>query len=224
MIIQEPAVGIELSSDQLTMMSKLVQRALDLSLKSLFEQDILLARNVIESDKPINSYEIDIDNSTFGLLAFSRIPPEILRMIIAIQKINAMLERIGDHAVNIAESAISLTCYVKGTDFLSLPEMADKCKKLLNDALKSFFGKDTGLAQEVCGRDDEIDTINKDLTNKVQVKVLAGEISFEAALDLVRVSKNLERIADLSTNIAEEAIFASIGRIIKHNKEDEFDS
>lgn len=220
MIVQEPRVGIEISNDQLVMMSKLVQKALELSLKSLFERNILLARNVIDSDKPINSYEIDIDNSTFGLLAFSNIPPDILRQIIAIQKINAMLERMGDHAVNIAESAISLASYEKSTDFLSLPEMADRCKKLLNDALKSFFNKDTRLAQEVCGRDDEIDTLNKDLTNKVQVKVLAGELSFLAALDLVRVSKNLERIADLSTNIAEEATFAAIGRIIKHNEED----
>jgi phosphate transport system protein len=220
MIVQEPRVGIEISNDQLTMMSKLVQKALELSLKSLFEQNILLARNVIESDKPINSYEIDIDNSTFGLLAFSNIPPDILRMIIAIQKVNAMLERIGDHAVNIAESAISLANYEKAPDFFALPEMADLCKKIFADALKSFFYKDTRLAQEVCRRDDEIDTLNKDLANKIQVKVLAGELSFEAALDLIRVSKNLERIADLSTNIAEEATFAAIGRIIKHNEED----
>jgi phosphate transport system protein len=223
MIVQEPRVGIEISNDQLIMMSKLVQKALELSLKSLFEKNILLARNVIESDKPINSYEIDIDNSTFGLLAFSNLPPDILRMIIAIQKINAMLERIGDHAVNIAESAISLACYEKGTDFLSLPEMADSCKKLLSDALKSFFSKDTRLAQEVCGRDDEIDGLNRSLYDEVKKKVLAGELSFEVALDLVRVSKNLERIADLSTNIAEEATFAAIGRVIKHNEEAPFD-
>jgi phosphate transport system protein len=222
MIVQEPKVGIEISNDQLTMMSKLVQKALELSLKSLFEQNILLARNVIDSDKPINSYEIDIDNSTFGLLAFSNIPPDILRMIIAIQKINAMLERIGDHAVNIAESAISLASYEKAPDFLALPEMADRCKKLLNDALKSFFNKDTRLAQEVCGRDDEIDSMNKSLSQEVKAKVLAGELTFEIAIDLIRVSKNLERIADLSTNIAEEATFAAIGRIIKHHEEELF--
>jgi phosphate transport system protein len=219
MISQEPRVGIEISNDQLIMMSKLVQKALELSLKSLFEPNTLLARNVIESDKPINSYEIDIDNSTFGLLTFSHIPPDILRMIISIQKINAMLERIGDHAVNIAESAISLASYVKATDYLSLPEMANLCKKLLSDALKSFFDKDTRLAQDVCGRDDEIDALNRALINEVKVKVLANDLSFEIALDLIRVSKNLERIADLSTNIAEEAIFAAIGRIIKHNEE-----
>jgi phosphate transport system protein len=222
MILQEPRAGIEISTDQLTMMSKLVQKALELSLKSLFELNILLARNVIESDKPINSYEIDIDNSTFGLLAFSNIPPDILRMIIAIQKINAMLERIGDHAVNIAESAISLASYEKSTDFSSLPEMADLCKKIFADALKSFFNRDTRLAQEVCGRDEEIDGLNRSLTNDVKKKVFSKELSFETALDLIRVSKNLERIADLSTNIAEEATFAAIGRIIKHNEGDEF--
>jgi phosphate transport system protein len=222
MIAHEQRVGIDLSTDQLSMMAKLVQRALENSLKALFEPNILLARNVIESDKPINSYEIDIDNSTYGLLSFSQIPPDILRMIIAIQKINAMLERIGDHAVNIAESAISLAGTEKETGFFNLPEMATLCRKFLEDSLKSFFNKDTRLAQEVRARDDEVDTLNKSLSQEVKAKVLAGELTFEIAMDLIRVSKNLERIADLSTNIAEEATFAAIGRIIKHHDEELF--
>lgn len=133
-----------------------------------------------------------------------------------------MLERIGDHAVNIAESAISLASAEKNeTDYFHLPEMGAACKRLLQDALKSFFSKDTGLAQEVCGRDSEVDALNRSLIDEVKERVFAKELAFEAALDLIRVSKNLERIADLSTNIAEEATFAAIGRIIKHNEEDD---
>ena len=220
MIAHEQQLGIDLSTDQLSMMAKLVLRAVENSLKALFETNILLARNVIEADKAINSYEIDIDNSTYGLLTFSRIPSDILRQIISIQKINAMLERIGDHSVNIAESAINLACLEKQTGFFSLPEMGTICKKLLEDALNSFFKKDTRLAQDVCSRDDEVDKLNKSLAEEVKAKVLDGGLPFESAIELIRVSKNLERIADLSTNIAEEATFAAIGKIIKHNEED----
>ena len=221
MIAQEQRTGIETSNDQLSMMAKLVQRAVENGLKALFETNILLARNVIEADKAINSYEIDIDNSTFSLLSFSHIPTGILRQIISIQKINAMIERIGDHAVNIAESAISLAGAEKEINFFSLPEMATLCRKLLDDSLKSFFAKDTVLAQKVREKDDEVDDLNKGLSQEVKAKVLNGELTFETALDLIRVSKNLERIADLSTNIAEEATFAAIGRIIKHNGDPE---
>jgi phosphate transport system protein len=221
MIAQEQRTGIETSNDQLSMMAKLVQRAVENGLKALFETNILLARNVIEADKAINSYEIDIDNSTFSLLSFSHIPTGILRQIISIQKINAMIERIGDHAVNIAESAISLAGAEKEINFFSLPEMATLCRKLLDDSLKSFFAKDTELAQKVREKDDEVDDLNKGLSQEVKAKVLNGELTFETALDLIRVSKNLERIADLSTNIAEEATFAAIGRIIKHNGDPE---
>ncbi|MBN1128412.1 MAG: phosphate signaling complex protein PhoU [Chitinispirillaceae bacterium] len=219
MIAHEQRLGIDISTDQLNMMAKLVVRAVENSLKALFETNVLLARNVIESDKPINSYEIDIDNSTFSLLTFSQLPGDILRQIIVVQKINAMLERIGDHAVNIAESAISLASMEKETEFFNLREMGDGCRRNLDLALKSFFTKDPELAKKVLDGDDEIDTFNKALTDEVKARVLADQLSFETALDLIRVSKNLERIADLSTNIAEEATFAAIGRIVKHHEE-----
>jgi phosphate transport system protein len=198
-------------------MAELVKKSLDLSVKALFESNILLARNVIEADKAINSYEIDIDNSTYGMLVVNPIPPDILRSIISIQKINAMLERIGDHAVNIAESAINLAGTRGEKIFFDLPDMADQSKKMFYDALSSFFDKDVGLADDVLGRDDTIDSLNLSISAEVKAKVLANELSFESAMDLIRVCKNFERIADLSSNIAEETSFAVIGRIVKHH-------
>jgi phosphate transport system protein len=209
--------SIEISRYQLSRMAELVIRALDRSLKALFSPDILLAREVIEADKAINSYEIDVDNSTFSMLTISNIPPETLRSIISIQKINAMLERIGDHAVNIAESAMSIAIEKQEKNLFSLPEMADRCKKVLSDALASFFNKDVNLAQDVLTRDDKIDALNVAILGEVKVKVLASELAFETGLDIIRVSKNLERIADLSNNVAEETSFAVLGRIIKHH-------
>ncbi len=220
MIANEKRIGVDVSMDQLSMMAKQVLRAIDNSLKSLQEKNILLAYNVIDEDKAINSYEIDIDNSTFSLLSLNHIPSDILRRIITIQKLNAILERIGDHAVNIAESAISLS-NKKDIDLLNLPEMGNICRENLENSLKSFFTNDIDLAKQVKVSDDIIDDMNKELTKNVKQKVFSGEIDFETALDLIRVSKNLERVADLSANIAEEAIFAAIGRTIKH-EENEF--
>ena len=217
--VMQRNASIEISRYQLSRMAELVKKALDRSLKALFTPDILLAREVIEADKAINSYEIDVDNSTFGMLTVSNIPPEILRSIVSIQKINAMLERIGDHAVNIAESAINITVAEQEKNLFSLPEMAELCKKMFNDALSSFFDKDVGLAEDVLGRDDKIDNLNVSIAAEVKARVLAGGLSFEAAMDLIRVCKNIERIADLSSNIAEETSFAVMGRIVKHHNE-----
>jgi phosphate transport system protein len=213
------SASIEISEYQLSRMAELVKKSLDLSLKALFESNILLARNVIDADKAINSYEIDIDNSTYSMLVVNPIPPDILRSVISIQKINAMLERIGDHAVNIAESAINLAGITGEKIFFNLPDMADQSKKMFNDALSSFFDKDVGLAEDVLGRDDTIDSLNVSIAAEVKAKVLAGELSFEAAMDLIRVCKNIERIADLSSNVAEETSFAVMGRIVKHHNE-----
>jgi phosphate transport system protein len=215
--VMQRNASIEISEYQLSRMAELVKKSLDLSVKALFESNILLARNVIEADKAINSYEIDIDNSTYGMLVVNPIPPDILRSIISIQKINAMLERIGDHAVNIAESAINLAGTRGEKIFFDLPDMADQSKKMFYDALSSFFDKDVGLADDVLGRDDTIDSLNLSISAEVKAKVLANELSFESAMDLIRVCKNFERIADLSSNIAEETSFAVIGRIVKHH-------
>ena len=215
--VMQRNASIEISEYQLSRMAELVKKSLDLSIKALFESNILLARNVIEADKAINSYEIDIDNSTYGMLVVNPIPPDILRSIISIQKINAMLERIGDHAVNIAESAINLSGVGGEKMFFNLPDMADQSKKMFYDALSSFFDKDVGLADDVLGRDDTIDSLNISISAEVKAKVLANELSFESAMDLIRVCKNIERVADLSSNIAEETSFAVIGRIVKHH-------
>jgi phosphate transport system protein len=191
--LQKP-VTIDISRDQLSMMAKLVERAVELSTKALFEQNILLARNIIEADKAINSYEIDVDNSTYGMLVASNIPPDMLRSIISIQKINAMLERIGDHAVNIAESAMNIASLGYQNTFLALPDMAGLCKKMLADALASFFKQDLALAQDVLTRDDTVDQLNRSVTDEVKSKILCGEmgdLSLERGMELIRVSKNL---------------------------------
>ena len=214
-----PIISVDSSRTQLQSMAQTVERAVTRSIESLVNFDIVSARDVIEDDKVVNGFEIAIDNSTFNILAMSKeIPPDLLRNILSIQKINPMLERIGDHAVNIAESAETLSCRVKNCNLFEIELMADHCKCILHDALKSFFEKDLLLAEDVLSRDDEIDRLNMSIAAEMKAGVLNDlEISFETAMEIIRISRNLERIADLSSNIAEETMFSASGRIVKHN-------
>ena len=209
--------SLEISKDQLTSMASLVKKAVASAIKALTESEPLIAQDVIENDKALNSYEIDIDNSTYNILAVSQVPAAVLRIILSIQKINAILERIGDHAVNIAESAISLAHESNDTDLLDLPQMAKLSINMLQDALSSFFNKNTDLAQNVLSSDQNIDDLNILIGNNVKNRVQEGKMCFETAMEIIRVSKNLERIADLSSNIAEETCFSYNGTIVKHH-------
>ena len=198
-------------------MASLVKKAVNSAIKALTESEPLIAQSVIENDKVLNSYEIDIDNSTYNILAVSHVPPDSLRTILSIQKINAILERIGDHAVNIAESAISLARESGDVDLLDLPQMARLSIKMLEDALASFFNGNADLAQKVLSGDENIDGINILIGNNVKTRVREEKMHFETAMEIIRVSKNLERIADLSSNIAEETFFSINGTIVKHH-------
>ena len=209
--------SLEISKDQLTSMAGLVKKAMNSAIKALTESEPLIAQSVIENDKVLNSYEIDIDNSTYNILAVSHVPPDSLRTILSIQKINAILERIGDHAVNIAESAISLARESSDVDLLDLPQMAKLSIKMLEDALTSFFNGNADLAQKVLSGDENIDDLNILIGNNVKTRVREEKMHFETAMEIIRVSKNLERIADLSSNIAEETYFSINGTIVKHH-------
>lgn len=209
--------SLEISKDQLTSMAGLVKKAVNSAIKALTESEPLIAQSVIENDKVLNSYEIDIDNSTYNILAVSHVPPDTLRTILSIQKINAILERIGDHAVNTAESAISLARESSDVDLLDLPQMAKLSIKMLEDALTSFFNGNADLAQKVLSGDENIDDLNILIGNNVKTRVREEKMHFETAMEIIRVSKNLERIADLSSNIAEETYFSINGTIVKHH-------
>ena len=209
--------SLEISKDQLTSMAGLVKKAVNSAIKALIESEPLIAQSVIENDKVLNSYEIDIDNSTYNILAVSHVPPDALRTILSIQKINAILERIGDHAVNIAESAISLARESGDVDLLDLPQMARLSIKMVEDALASFFNGNAELAQKVLSGDENIDDLNILIGNNVKTRVREEKMHFETAMEIIRVSKNLERIADLSSNIAEETYFSINGTIVKHH-------
>jgi phosphate transport system protein len=210
---------LTIAKDQLFAMNKLVEQALASSTTALLTRNTTIARHVIENDKVINSYEIDIDNATYNTLTLQQLPTDIIRMILSIQKINAILERIGDHAVNIAESAITISTDAVDHSFFTIPAMVDATTGIFIDSMLSFSNGDIKLAQEILLRDTVIDDLNQSISNEIKLGVQQGTTNFENGMELYRVCKNLERIGDLSTNIAEETLFVQTGKNIKHHNQ-----
>lgn len=206
--------------DLLKSMSDAVQKAVELSVRSFIECDLALAQQVLDGEDAVNSLEITIDNEVIKFFALQQPVAVDLRLVLAIQQVNNELERIGDHAVNIAESA--LQCVERGnvSAFLAqLSEMSKTTVAMLHDALDSFFTKDSQRARALLVKDDEVDAMNRGIIIEAITVAKDNPQVIESAMEIIRVSKNLERIADLSTNIAEEEIFHSQARMVKHHSD-----
>jgi phosphate transport system protein len=197
-----------------------VEENIAFAIRAVLEKSSDLARKVIETDKRVDSLEIEIDNTVIDLLALQQPVASDLRFIIAAQKINNDLERIGDHAVNIAEAAEKL-CTLPGVELLEeIPMMADITKIMLKDALDSFILLDPAKARLVLKTDDQIDDLNRLVVRRIIELVKSNIPTIEYGLELSRVSRNLERVADLATNIAEEVIFHTQARVVKHHADE----
>jgi phosphate transport system protein len=201
-------------------MGSVVEENIAFAIRAVLEKSGDLARKVIETDKRVDSLEIEIDNTVIDLLALQQPVASDLRFIIAAQKINNDLERIGDHAVNIAEAAEKL-CTLPGVELLEeIPMMADITKIMLKDALDSFILLDPAKARLVLKTDDQIDDLNRLVVRRIIELVKSNIPTIEYGLELSRVSRNLERVADLATNIAEEVIFHTQARVVKHHADE----
>ncbi len=204
----------------LVKMGSAVEENFTYALQALLEHNNEYAHRVIEGEERINSLEIEIDNAIIDLLALQQPVAGDLRFIIASQKINNDLERIGDHAVNIAESALTLNKICKIEKLFEIPNMAASTKLMLKYSLDSFILLDPKMAQTVLETDDRVDELNRAMTTEVIELLKSDKRSIETGLELIRISRNLERIADMSTNIAEEVIFQTQARVVKHHAEE----
>ena len=180
----------------------------------------IVAEQVIEADRRVDALELEIDNAVIDILALHKPVASDLRLIIAALKINNDLERISDHAVNIAQSALSLLQASQAATSLEIPRMAEATRWMLRDALDSFLHLDPAKAREVLTRDDQIDDLNRSNARQVIAAIHDKNLPVEEGLDLIRVSRNLERVADLSTNIAEEVVFLTQARVVKHHADE----
>ena len=198
-------------------MGSLAEQAIADAVRALLERRKDIAQQVVSQDQQINSYEILIDNAVVDLLALQQPVATDLRFILAASKMNSDLERIGDHAVNIAESALQYIALEPKKPLVDIAGMAQITKRMLRDAIDGFIHSDAALGGVVLRNDDVIDDLNKRFVREL-IEVMRhdpGEI--EHALEFIRVSRNLERVADLATNIAEDVIFMAEARVVKHH-------
>jgi len=211
---------LESLKTSLIKMGSVVEENIAFAIRSVMEKSTDLARKVIETDKRVDSLEIEIDNAVIDLLALQQPVASDLRFIIAAQKINNDLERIGDHAVNIAEAAETL-CSLPSVEMLEeIPKMADITKMMLKEALDSFILLDPAKARLVLETDDQIDDLNRLVARRIIELIRSNTQTVECGLELSRVSRNFERVADLATNIAEEVIFHTQARVVKHHADE----
>jgi phosphate transport system protein len=200
-------------------MGGLVEQAIADSTKAMLDRNPEIARRIIENEQRINSLELENDAAIVDLLALQQPVAGDLRFILAALKINNDLERIGDHAVNIAESAITYASKPPLKIQTDLPRMALITQAMLRDAIDGFVHNNTASCRGVLQNDDLTDAMNKNTINELIALIQKEPSSVHQALELVRVSRNLERVADLATNIAEEVIFAAEAAVVKHLSE-----
>jgi phosphate transport system protein len=203
--------------ERLLAMGGLAEERVREAIQGLVEHDLALTEAALTGDEPINQLHIEIDRRCFQLLALHQPMAVDLRIIVAAVKINTDLERVGDLAVNIAEAATRYMRHPPVKKLIDIPRMADIAQVMLRDALDAFVKRDTVLAQTVLDRDDELDTLKTQIFRELLTFMLQDPSTIEPSLDLILVSRHLERIGDHATNIAEDVIFMVSARDVRHH-------
>lgn len=204
--------------ETLLIMASAVETSISKAIDALVERDSQLAEEVIQMDQKINDLEVSIDEQCLKLLATQQPMAIDLRFITSAMKINNDLERMGDHSVNIAELVKILNEQELLKPLIDIPRMANLAQMMVKDSLDSFINGNVDQAQSVCIRDDNVDKLDDQLFRELLTYMMNDTQTIARGLDLILISKNLERIADLSTNIAEEVIFIYRAKMIKHHK------
>jgi phosphate transport system protein len=198
----------------------IVEDQVQSSVRALLERDVDLAQKVEQRDDEIDHREVEIEEECLKILALHQPVASDLRFIIAAMKINNDMERIGDLAVNIARKAVSFAGEPYMEISFDIAGMWEKTHAMLRDSLDALVNMDGALAADVCRRDDEVDKIKHDIRVGAEEQIRREPEKVRPLMRLLAVSRNLERIADCATNIAEDVIYMSQGRIIRHNKPD----
>jgi phosphate transport system protein len=206
--------------EQLLLMGGRSESVVHKAIESLRRRDPPLAGQVIEDDRAIDRLEIDIEERCVRLLALQQPLATDLRFITAALKISNDLERVGDHAVNIAGSTLRLADQPLLKPLVDIPRMADLATGMLHEALDSFVRHDAESARRLVLRDDEVDELNRQVFRELLSFMVGDPATITRAMELVLVARNLERVADLATNVAEEVVFITEARIIKHHTDE----
>lgn len=207
---------LENLKDLVLKMGSLVEKAIEKAMLSLTSRDTSLSDEVKKNDQIIDELENEIEESCLKVLALHQPVAADLRFIVTVMKVNNDLERIGDFALNIAARATYLSTH----DPIQIPamfyEMVKKAQAMLHDSLEALINLDEAKAKKICAADEEIDQLNRDMFTVMQKTMYEDRETIKRAIHLLSISRYLERIADLSTNIAEDVVFMVNGQIIRH--------
>jgi phosphate transport system protein len=201
---------------QILAMAGMAEQAIDLAVQAYTQRDLALCYRVIVNESAINRAEREVDEFATDLLAMQQPMAVDLRFILAVIKINADLERVGDQAVNIAQRVMNMIELPASELPVDIPAMASRTRAMVRDALRAFIEGDTELAKHVLEADDEVDRINREAFASLSRSVRTHPDSAVQALDVISIARNLERVADHATNIAEDVIFWIRGADVRH--------
>ena len=197
-------------------MAELAEQRLRTVLRALVDRNADSLAEVIAGDSEIDELQIEIDNSCFTLIALYQPVAVDLRTIVSVLKINADLERVGDIAVNIGEAGQRYLQHPPVKPLIDLPRMGALALKMLREALDSFVTMDAGLAKSVLRQDDWLDALKDQILRELLTYMLGNQRVVEPGVDLILISRQLERVGDHATNIAEDVIFIVEARDVRH--------
>jgi phosphate transport system protein len=208
---------LESLQSRLLEMGGLAEERVRAAVQGLVTRDPALFEKVLLGDEPVNQLHVEVDRRCFRLLALHQPMATDLRAIVAAVKINTDLERVGDLAVNIAEAGTRYIAHPPVKKLIDIPQMGDIAQAMLRDALDAFVKRDTRLAHQVLNEDDRLDSLKTQVFRDLLTYMLKDQSTVEPSLDLILVSRHLERIGDHATNIAEDVIFMVSALDVRHH-------
>ncbi len=209
--------GLDDLKQRLLTMGGMAEQAVERAVRAYQNKDTDLCQLVLRDEAQINAAEREVDERALDLLAMQQPMAVDLRFIIACIKINADLERVGDQAVNIAQRVLDFAAHPKSSLNVDIPRMASLSTSMVRDALHAFVAADPELARSVLERDDLVDAMNREIFEAADYSMVHSIETHRHALDTLLVARNLERVADHATNIAEDVIFWVRGADVRHH-------
>jgi phosphate transport system protein len=197
-------------------MGGLVEDQIRRAMRALLERDDAIAQEVIERDRKVNAYDVEVDEQCVNLLALHQPAAGDLRFITTAMKIVTDLERIGDQAVNIAQRVLELNREPQLKPYIDLPRMADRAQCMVKESLDAFVAGDTALARRVCAEDAEVDALKEQIFRELLTFMMEDPRTVSRAIRVILISRFMERVADHATNIAEMVIYLVEGKMVRH--------
>jgi phosphate transport system protein len=206
---------------RLVRMGTASESMIERAVKGLLERSTARHAEIFKTEREVNEFQIEVDERVVSLLALQNLVATDLRLAVMCSKIAGELERIGDQAVNICQNTVELLRYPPLRPVIDIPLMAEIARRMLRESLDAFVRQDAGLAQKVLVADDEVDAFKSQIFRELLTYMMSDPATIPRALSLILISRNLERVGDHATNIAEEVIYCVQGRDVRHHYEEQ---